>query len=202
MADRLTELVRLAERLARDARPARARRLEYLRLAPFADLWRMPPVPPPHDQVIRQVAEQVGDPPELVRHDLAEFFRLDLRDYTEEYAAARRYYEAHPRRGREAVGFIDRMFPAPELLFVLHGVLCSWHPEKLEASDGIIIEGVDYDVEDDLFCRAVDGYLVSRGLAYGSEVEVLAASFYDNWPCWDEFWDRYYGWSEHRGVSG
>ena len=40
LAERLEELVRLAERLARDAHPARACRLDYLSLIPVADLWR------------------------------------------------------------------------------------------------------------------------------------------------------------------
>jgi hypothetical protein len=39
------------------------------------------PVPLLHDPALRKVAEEVGDPPELVQHDLAEFFRLDLVDY-------------------------------------------------------------------------------------------------------------------------
>jgi hypothetical protein len=35
----------------------------------------------------------------------------------------------------------------------------------------------------------------------GSEVEVLAF-FYDDWPCWDEFWERSYDRPEHWSVSG
>jgi hypothetical protein len=87
------------------------------------------------------------------------------------------------------------------VLYVVHGVLCGWHPETLEASEGIIIEGIDYGEEDDRFCRSIEGYLVSRGMAFGSEVEVLAASFYDNWPSWDEFWDRFHGWGDHWGAE-
>jgi hypothetical protein len=93
------------------------------------------------------------------------------------------------------------MFPAPEVLYVLHRVLCSWHPETFQGSDGVIIEGTDFGEEDDKFCRAIDGCLVSRGMAFGSEVEVLAASFYDGWLSWDELWDRYHGWDEHWGSD-
>lgn len=42
----------------------------------------MPPVPRLHDPVIRDIAEEVGDPPEVVQHNLAKFFRLDLRRYS------------------------------------------------------------------------------------------------------------------------
>lgn len=199
LEQRLAELVRLADRLARDARPARASRLEYLRLAGVDALWRMYPSPQLHDPALRRLADEVGDSPELVQHDLAEFFRLDLTDYSEEYAADRRFYESHKQLGEAAVEFLGEMFPTPEVMYVLHRVLCSWHPERLQGSAGIIIEGTDYDEEDYRFCRAIDGYLVSRGLAFESDVEVLAASFYDGWPAWDEFWDRYYGWSEHWG---
>jgi hypothetical protein len=196
LEQRLTELVQLADRLAYDAHPVRARRLEYLRLAGVADLWRMYPVPQLHDTVLRHMAEVVGDAPELVQHDLAEFFRLDLKDYTQVYAADMRFFESHPQLGQEAVEFLEGTFPAPEVLYVLHHVLCSWHPHTFEGSDEVIIEGTDYGEEDDRFCQAIGGYLVSRGLAFGSEVEMLAASFYDCWPSWDEFWDRYHGWGE------
>jgi hypothetical protein len=201
LEQRLTELVRLADRLANDARPTRARRLEYVRLAGVDTLWRMHPVPQLHDPSLRRIADVVGDSPELVQHDLAEFFRLDLTDYGEDYAADRRFFESHAQLGREAVEFLERMFPAPEVLYVLHRVLCGWHPETFQGSDGIIIEGTDYGEQDDRFCRAIDGYLVSRGMAFGSEVEVLAASFYNGWPSWDEFWDRYFGWGEHWSAE-
>jgi hypothetical protein len=196
MADRLTELVRLADRLARDARPARARRLEYLRRLSREELYRMQPVPKIDDR-LRGLAEEVGDPPELVQHDLAEFFRLDLKDYSRDYASAHRFYQTCGSLARRAVEFLDRMFPAPEVLYVLHRVLCSWEPHTLQASCGVIIEGWDYGEEDERFCQAIDGYLVSKGMAFGSEIEALAASFYDKWSSWDELWDRYYGWSEH-----
>jgi hypothetical protein len=192
---RLTDLVRLADRLARDARPARARRLEYLRLVGADALLRMRPAPQVDDPAVRRLADAVGDPPELVRHDLAEFFRLDLTDYRERYVADRRFFRSHPWLGREAIDCLDEMYPAPEVLYVVHGVLFGWHPETLEASD-ITIEGIDYGEEDGRFCRAVTGYLASRGMAFGSEVEVLAASFDDRWPAWGELWGRYYGWSD------
>jgi hypothetical protein len=149
------------------------------------------------DDRIRRLADEVGDPPELVQHDLAEFFRLDLVDYSEDYACALRFFRTCGLLAQEALAFLDRMFPSPEVLFLEYGVLCSWQPETLQASDGIIIEGTDYGEEDERFCQAIDGYIVSKGMAFGSEVEVLAASFYDEWPSWDELWDRYYGWSEH-----
>jgi hypothetical protein len=197
LQERLTELVLIADRLARDARPARARRLEYLRLAGVDALWRMHPVPQLLDSSLLRVADETGDSPELVQHDLTKFFRLDLTDYGQEYAADRQFFDSNPQLGREAVEFLERMFPAPEVLYVLHRVLCGWHPESLQGSHGIIIEGTDYGEEDDRFCRAIDGYLVSRNMSFGSDVEVLAASFYDRWPSWDDLWDRYYGWSDH-----
>jgi hypothetical protein len=197
LQERLTELVRIADRLAHDARPARARRLEYLRLAGVEALWRMHPVPQLLDPTLLRVADETDDSPELVQHDLAKFFRLDLTDYGEDHAADRQFFESNPQLGREAVEFLERMFPAPEVLCVLHRVLCGWHPGSLQGSEGIIIEGTDYGEEDDRFCKAIDGYLVSRNMAFGSDVEVLAASFYDHWPSWDDLWDRYYGWSDH-----
>jgi hypothetical protein len=191
--DRLTELVRLANQLARDAQPARARRLEYLRRLSPDELQRMRPVPRIDDQ-IRRLAHEVGDPPELVQDDLAEFFRLDLQNYSQGYARALRFYQTSGSLARETVEFLGEMFPAPEILYLEHRVLCSWDPHTLEASDGIIIEGTDYGEEDDRFCEAINGYLVSRWMAFRSEVELLAASFYDRWPSWEQLWDRFYGW--------
>ena len=196
LEQRLSELVRLADQLARDARPARARRLEYLRLAGVDALWRMHPVPQLHDPALCRIADAVGDSPALVQHEVAEFFRLDLPAYEPDYTADRLFFESHTQLGREAVEFLERMYPTPEVLYVLHRLLHSWQPETSEGSQ-VIIEGIDYDEEDDRFCQAIDGYLVSQGMAFGSEVEVLAASFYDGWPSWDEFWDRYHGWGEH-----
>jgi len=196
LEQRLVELVRLADRLAHDARPACTRVLEYLRLGGVDGLWRMHPVPQLHDPALRRLADAVGDTPDLVQHGLAEFFRLDLTDYQGRYAVDRQFYESHPRLGRQAVACVTEMSPAAEVHFVLHGVLHRWQPASLDLSD-VTIEGIDYGEEDDRFCQAIDGYLVTRGLAFGSVVEVLAASFYDGWPSWDELWDRYYGWSDH-----
>lgn len=201
MQRRLTELVRLAEQLARDARPARARRLECLRLTGAECLWQMCPTAHPHDPTVLRLAEQLGDSPALVSRELTEFFRLDLKDYSEHYADCHRFFASHHRLGREVVGFIQKMFPEPEILFLEHAVLCGWHPTQLEASEGIIIEGTDYGEQDDRFCQALDGYLVSCEMAFESEVEMLAASFYDRWLSWDELWDRHYGWSEHWGET-
>jgi hypothetical protein len=36
----------------------------------------MHPVPQTHDPALRRLADAVGDSPELVQHDLTEFFRL------------------------------------------------------------------------------------------------------------------------------
>jgi hypothetical protein len=195
MANRLEELVRLADRLARDASPVRARRLEYVRRLTVDDVNRMRPVPPLDDR-LRQLADEVGDTPELARHDLSEFFRLDLVDYSASHESARRFYQTCGPLAAEAVDYLGQAFPAPEVLYLEHLCLCSWEPASLEANEGIIVEGIDYGNEDDRFHEAISGYLVSRGLAFGSVIETLAASFHGEWPAWRDFWDRYHGWGD------
>jgi hypothetical protein len=57
-------------------------------------------VPQLHDPTLRRLADAVGDSPELVQHDLAEFPRLDLTDYGEDYPADRPDTQAvNGRRG-------------------------------------------------------------------------------------------------------
>jgi hypothetical protein len=187
MANRLEGLVRLAERVARDAHPARARRLEYVRRLTLDDVNRMRPVPPLDDR-LRQLADEVGDAPELAQHDLAEFFRLDLVDYSASHESALRFYHTCGPLAVEAAGYAARASPASEVVYLEHLCLCSWDLASLEANDVII--------EDDRFYHAVCGYLVSQNLAFGSVVETLAASFDGEWPSWREFWDRYHGWAE------
>ena len=200
MGVRLTELVSLAEQLAADARPTRARLLDIVRLLPVYDHLRLQPVPPAFDPVVLRLADKLGTKPAVVQHELAEFYRLDTTDYSQCYASAFAFYRNN-QLGCEAVAFLDEMYPPPIVAFVVHGVLHLWEPDAGMLCD-VIIEGVDYGEEDDRFCRAVDGYLVSIGMAFGSEIEVLAASFYDQWPRWDTLWENHYGWGELGGPLG
>jgi hypothetical protein len=110
---RLANLAALAARLVRDARHARARLLEYLSRIPVHELYRLQHYPRLDDDCVRAVARELGEPFAEVQHTLSEFYRLDLEDYSEDYAAAYRFYLRGGQLQRDAVAFLQEMFPAP-----------------------------------------------------------------------------------------
>ena len=200
MQERLTHLHSLATQLARDARPERALLLECLIRLSLQELRQVERERKIDDACVAQVAKDLGEPFDVVRHVVAEFYRLDLNlfgDHQVDYESALTVYRNGGPLQREVAQFWKEECPAPAIAFLLFGGVKCWNPGTGELYGIDAQKDSGSEVEDNRFCQASDGYFVAHDLAFRSEVEFLAATFYEEWPNWDELWDRWYGWERH-----
>jgi hypothetical protein len=71
-------------------------------------------------------------------------------------------------------------------VFLLHGLMKVWDSSSNEL-EGIMIEE-SYDEDPSL--NALEGYLVAQKLAFETSLEILEASYKQQWPGWKKLWKQ------------
>lgn len=114
------------------------------------------------------------------------YVRPDFHDYAAWHRRLRAAYSSFRGPDDELKAFFTEE-SATGKFFLLHGQLQVWDEFSGETT-GIHIEQND---DEDLFPLAVSGYLVERGLAFETSVDVLEVAFGDGWAEWKSFWRHF-----------
>lgn len=133
--------------------------------------------------VLAAIGEQTGLPPAVISNVLDQFYRLDLRDDSQEYERLRSLFQASGVSKAEASQKLRGDRAGNCRYFVLNKIILVWHFINKELYDEIIELDSEYDL-----CR---GYLVERGFAFETTVDLLWDSFRSSWPEWPSLW-RYF----------
>jgi hypothetical protein len=129
---------------------------------------------------IQRIASIVSCSERVVAGVLDKLFRLDIVDYSDQYAAYENAFLSAGRISAEAMLLLKGESIDECIFCVLHAALYEWNITQSGFGAPII--------EDDSTYELCCGYLVSEGMAFGSRVELLAYSLRNSWPDLKHLW--------------
>jgi hypothetical protein len=181
-------LVAHARRVLVAARPTIAhvlRILDALNDDEIRELGKDQPDEGRREAILRRLAKDLGEHPQIIDNVLRHRLRLDLQDNSDAYVAAEQNY----RKSGVADSEIEQSLYCfnhrnPHAVsFVFHCMVTTWAPGNNDLTTLII--------EDDAYATVCKGYLVAKGLVFPDSVELLETSMQQGWPHWQSLW-RYF----------
>jgi hypothetical protein len=124
--------------------------------------------------------------PKTIEVELYKYIGDELRDYSAFYQQLLEDHRYSQIPDSELDAWLSDNPGAGPVTFLLYGELMQWTPETNMLNE-ILVE--DNDDDDDRNGSVVDGYLVSKGLAFSSLVDLLEISSKNNWKNWRALWD-------------
>jgi hypothetical protein len=182
-SDRLESLVAQARRLIELARPTTAyllRILDRLTADDIDELGKWNLDKPKSEAIVDRLTAELGEHRQVVREVLSRCLQFDAwGDYSDRNAALRqRFLES----GEDSTT-IDRLLGKPPTVYpyLEHFIIGAWHPEREECGRGLVIE-------DDRRAAICEGYLVAKGMAFQTDLDLLETSARQEWRKWRLFW--------------
>jgi hypothetical protein len=180
--DRLTAFVDQARRLVELARPQTAytiRALSSLNSNEIAELGRWKLQNGRVDEIAGRLTEVLSDDRRTIRRVLSDCLMFDLwQDYEQSFEKLKHRYESSEYNDAAIEEILGR--PPHTYSFLLHGGLGLWKPETENL--GWLLH------ENDYLAAACSGFLVMKGRAFVSKLDLMEASVREAWDRWQELW--------------
>lgn len=132
------------------------------------------------EAIVDRLTAELGENRQVVWEVLSRCLQLDVwGDYSDRNAAVRqRFLESGEDETR-----IDSLLGKPPTIYPYldHFVIGTWQPGEQARRTGFIIE-------DDRWAAICEGYLVAKGMAFLTDLDLMETSAREEWSNWRSFW--------------